>query len=137
MARSFSGTGVAYPIIPTIELQHESEIPSAYVLSRLNMFDLWHEELRMREIDYRLSSDQTRDTREVRRQQALGESPKENEGGSVTQSLVRERGWEDGAGQKCSEQEGHGTMIGSEVGGGGGSADVKLRHDGDGEKRRR
>ena len=91
----------------------------------------------MRETDHRLSSDQTRVTREVRRPQALGESPKENEGGPVTQFLVRGRGWEDGAGQKCSEQEEHDTMIGSEVGGGGGSADVGRRHDGDGDGEQR
>ena len=125
MAKSTSGTAAVYPVIPTVELQHQSEIPSEYVLSRLNIFDLWDEGLRMRETDYRLSSDQTIDPRGVQRQQALGESPKKNEGGPVTQFLVRERGWEDGAGQKGSEQEEHGTMIGSEVGGGGGSADVR------------
>ena len=136
MAKSISNTATAYPVIPTVEVQHESEIPSEYVLSRLNIFDLCHEELESRETDYRMSSDQWRDAGEVRRQQALGESLKKNEGGPVTQFLVRERGWKNRVGKKCSEQEEHGTMIGSEVGEGGGSADVRRRHDGDGEQRR-
>ena len=136
MTKSISGTAPIYPVIPTVELQHESEIPSAYVLSRLNIFDIWREELRTREIDCRPSGDQMRDAQEIRRQQALGESPKKNEGGTVTQFLVREGCREDVAGQGYSEQEEHGTVIGSEAGGCGGSDDVRRRHDGDGERRR-
>ena len=136
MAKSISGTAAVYPIIPTVELQHESEIPSADVLSRLNLFDTWREEPRMKETDYRQSRDQLRDAQEIWRQHAFGSSPKKNEGGTITQFLVRERGWGDGSGQEYSEQEEHSTVIGSEGGGGGGSEDDRRRHDGDGERRR-
>ena len=134
MAKSISGSATVYPIIPTIELQHESEIPSAYVLSRLNIFDVCRDQTRMRECDCRLSSDQMRDAREVLRQQVLRDSPKKNEGGIVTQSLVREGGWEHGPGQEHSDQEEHRTVMESEVRGGGGSEDTRRRHDGDGER---
>ena len=136
MARSISGTAAVYPVIPTVELQHESEIPNADVMRRLNMFSSWCEEPQIRETDYRPSRDQWRDVRRVWRQQALELSPRKNEGGTIMQSLVRETGWEDGAGQKCFEQEEHGTVIGSELRGGESSEDVSRRHDGDGEQRR-
>ena len=92
MARSISGTAAVYPVIPTVELHHESEIPSADVMRRLNIFSSWCEEPRISETDYRPSRDQWRDTPEIWTQQALGESPKKNKGGPVTQFLVREGG---------------------------------------------
>ena len=136
MARSISGTAAVYPVIPTVELHIESEVPSEYVLSRLNIFDLWREETRIRENDYPQSRDQWRDAQEVRRQQALGGSPENNEGGPITQYLVRERGREYRPGQEHSDQEEHSTVMGSEVRGGRGLEDVRRRHDGDGEQRR-
>ena len=111
MAKFISGKAAVYPIIPTVEVQHESEIPSADVLSRLNIFDIWREETRTREIANRLSSDQMRDAQEARRQQALGSSPTKNDGGSVTQIAIRETIEENGAGQEDPEQEEHGTVI--------------------------
>ncbi|KAM0800794.1 hypothetical protein BDR22DRAFT_889146 [Usnea florida] len=134
MAKSISGTATVYPVIPTVELQHESEIPSAYVLSRLNIFDLCRDQTRLRECDCLLRSDQMRNAREALRQQVHGDSPKKSEGGTVTQFLVHEGRWEHGSGQEHSDQEEHGTVMGSEVRGGGGSENTGRRHDGDGER---
>ena len=129
MAKPFSSAPAVHPIMPSVETEQESEIPSATVLSKLNIFGLWRDEPETDQIDYQPSRDLHRRAQEVRRQQRLGLPPKENDGRTVTQDPVGEGGSGVASSPECSEQEENDTVEGNEeVGDGGSGSDGRIFH---------
>ncbi|KAF6232113.1 hypothetical protein HO173_009707 [Letharia columbiana] len=95
IAKPFSSAAAVYPILPSVESKHESEIPSATVLSKLNIFGLWRDEPETKEADYQLSRHLARRAQEGRRQQGLRVPPKDNDGGtSLLKFLLAKAAWE-------------------------------------------
>ncbi|KAF6227493.1 hypothetical protein HO173_012233 [Letharia columbiana] len=108
-AKPSSGAAAVYPTVLSVESEHESEIPSATVLSKLNLFGLWRDEPETKGTDYQLSRHLTRRAQEGRRRQGLRVPPKENNGGTATQVPVGEGGLGVWLSQEYAEQEENGT----------------------------
>lgn len=109
IAKPFSSAAAVYPILPSVESKHESEIPSATVLSKLNIFGLWRDEPETKEADYQLSRHLARRAQEGRRQQGLRVPPKDDDGGTAIQVPIGEGGLGVGSSQEYAEQEENGT----------------------------
>lgn len=105
IAKPYSSAAAVYPILPSVESEHESEIPSATVLSKLNIFGLWRDEPETKETDYQLSRHLARRPQEGQRQHGLRVPPKDNNGGIITQVPVGEGGLGVGSSLEYAEQE--------------------------------
>lgn len=130
VVRSLSIAATAHPILPTVQREYPSEIPSATTLSGLNLFGLWRASKKDHEINIESSSQVARRDEEARQQQRLGVLRKHGDGGTETQLPMSNGGLAVASSQTGFEQQEGENIEGGGVGEDGGTYSDTAESDG-------
>ena len=104
-AEPCSRAPTVYSIIPSIEPDHECEIPTADVLSRLSIFGLRGDDPATKQADYQLSGHFVHRTKDAGGEQVFTVLPKESDGSTITSFEVGESIWVVESSPKFPDQE--------------------------------